>query len=80
MSGTVTGRLVASGWGAAMGYPALVPDPQGDCIPVQLFTSPDLPDHWARLDVFEGSEYRRVPVAVQTADAVITAWIYISAG
>ena len=27
--GTVRGKLVAAGWGATLGYPALILDPQG---------------------------------------------------
>lgn len=78
--GHVTGRLVDAGWGAALGFPGLVLDPQGSPVAVQLFESPDLPEHWARLDAFEGPGYRRVVVPVDTAEGVLEAWIYVIAG
>jgi hypothetical protein len=38
-------------------------------IEVYIFESLDLPDHWSRLDEFEGLGYRRVVVTqVSTAD------------
>ena len=77
--GQVRGTLLATGWGAARGYPALFPDPAGDRVAVQLFESPDLPAHWDRLDDFEGSDYVRVPVEVETADGLVTAWLYAGA-
>ena len=73
--GKVRGTLVQKGWGAALGYPALVPG-DGEEIEVHLFESADLPDHWKRLDDFEGAEYRRVPVQVRTDDGFVEAWIY----
>ena len=78
--GTIRGRLVEEGWGAALGYPALVLDAGGEAVAVHLFTSPDLPAHWARLDAFEGAEYRRSEVMVETAEGVVSAWIYLAAG
>jgi gamma-glutamylcyclotransferase (GGCT)/AIG2-like uncharacterized protein YtfP len=77
--GKVKGRFVARGWGAALGFPALVLSKDGDDIEVQLFQSPDLPDHWERLDAFEGAEYRRTLVQVETAGGLLDAWIYLDA-
>ncbi|MBL8210178.1 MAG: gamma-glutamylcyclotransferase [Bryobacterales bacterium] len=77
--GTVRGRLRNTGWGAAYGYPVLVLDPEGEVIPVQVFESADLPVHWARLDEFEGEEYRRVVTEIVTADGPRLAQIYVSA-
>ena len=57
---TTTGHLVASGWGATIGFPALRWDPSGPAVVVAMLTSPMLPGHWARLDAFEGPEYVRV--------------------
>jgi gamma-glutamylcyclotransferase (GGCT)/AIG2-like uncharacterized protein YtfP len=76
--GKVRGTLVQKGWGAALGYPALVLG-GGDEIEVHLFESVELPDHWARLDDFEGAEYRRVRVQVEMEDGSAEAWIYIDA-
>lgn len=77
--GTIRGRLIETGWGAALGYPALVPDADGEAIAVHLFTSADLPAHWERLDAFEGAEYRRGEIMVETAGGVVPAWIYLAA-
>ena len=41
--GTVRGRLVDAGWGAALGYPGLVLDPRGPVFEVYLFESAELP-------------------------------------
>jgi len=60
-AGWVTGTLTEAGWGATIGYPGLRWMPDADAsVAAQLFTSPDLPGHWARLDAFEGDEYRRI--------------------
>jgi gamma-glutamylcyclotransferase (GGCT)/AIG2-like uncharacterized protein YtfP len=75
-AGTVRGRLTQFGWGAAQGYPGLRLDPEGPEVAVQVFASDDLPAHWARLDVFEGDQYRRVTVEVSTPDGPITAQLY----
>ena len=77
--GSVRGRLIAEGWAATEGYPALFLDPQGVAIEIQLFTSADLPAHWRRLDDFEGPGYSRVPVCVALGDEAIDAWIYAAA-
>ena len=50
--GTVRGRLVEAGWGAKLGYPGLILDPSGHVIDVHIFESPELPNHWPRLDAF----------------------------
>lgn len=75
-AGIVRGRLVASGWGAAQGYPGLHPDPFGPEASVLLFTSDDLPDHWPRLDAFEGAEYERVVIDVDLGTHTVAAHIY----
>jgi gamma-glutamylcyclotransferase (GGCT)/AIG2-like uncharacterized protein YtfP len=77
--GTVRGWLNATGWAAPLGYPALVLDAMGPLVDVQLFESLDLPRHWARLDDFEGDEYRRVVTEVSTADGDVPACIYVVA-
>lgn len=78
-AGTVTGTLVAEGWGAEFGYPAIILDDGGQAIDVQLFESVDLPAHWQRLDAFEGDGYQRVRVDVATDTGTIDAWIYVNA-
>ena len=75
--GTVRGRLVESGWGAEHGYPGLILDPSGQVIEVYIFESSELPDHWLRLDEFEGAGYRRVVTQVRTEDGDLDASIYV---
>jgi gamma-glutamylcyclotransferase (GGCT)/AIG2-like uncharacterized protein YtfP len=66
---SLEGQLVQSGWGAALGYPALVLDEDhADVVCGMLFTSDALEDHWDRLDRFEGHHYQRVDVFVSVAD------------
>lgn len=75
--GSVRGRLVEAGWGAELGYPGLILDPSGQVIEVHLFESPELPNHWPRLDAFEGAGYRRVVTQVSTLDGDLDASIYV---
>ncbi|MEM1276769.1 MAG: gamma-glutamylcyclotransferase [Pseudomonadota bacterium] len=74
--GTVKGTLHQSGWGAAHDCPGVTLDTAGDEIEVHLFTSPDLPEHWDRLDAFEGADYQRSLTRVQTQNGEVDAWIY----
>ncbi len=70
--GWVTGTLAEAGWGAAVGYPALRWSPTGTTrVSAQVFTSPDLPDQWARLDAFEGEEYRRILAPIYDDDGLL---------
>ncbi|MEM7300113.1 MAG: gamma-glutamylcyclotransferase family protein [Pseudomonadota bacterium] len=75
--GTVKGKLLSEGWGSDLGYPGIVLDPDGDPVDVFVFQSADLPDHWERLDAFEGDGYRRVPVTVQTNEGDVEAQMYV---
>ena len=74
---TVTGRLRPEGWGAAMGYPGIVLDEQGDEIQGFLFSSEKLSAHWAALDAFEGDAYERRLTTVKRKDnRTVDAFIY----
>lgn len=76
-AGTVEGTLHESGWGATMGYPGMLWRPGGRRINVEVLKSPELPNHWARLDAFEGEAYVRVLVPVDVATgACVVANIY----
>jgi gamma-glutamylcyclotransferase (GGCT)/AIG2-like uncharacterized protein YtfP len=66
--GEVRGTLIEAGWGAAVGYPGLILTPDGPPIEVHVFESAALPDHWDRLDAFEGPGYARVAVDVSTPE------------
>jgi gamma-glutamylcyclotransferase (GGCT)/AIG2-like uncharacterized protein YtfP len=65
--GVVRGHLADRGWGKGLGFPALRWDPAGDRIPVRLLVSAALPDHWRRIDAFEGEDYCRILVEVRRA-------------
>ena len=76
-SGQVHGRLVEVGWGAALGYPALILDAEGSAIDVKVLESEDLPANWSRLDDFEGPGYERVHTTVHTETGEVDAHIYV---
>lgn len=63
--GTVRGTLHRHGWGATMGFPALIWDPAADAVEVQLLESPALESAWSELDAFEGEAYLRILVPVE---------------
>lgn len=74
---SVTGTLLAQGWGAAIGYPGIVLDERGETVHGQVFSSEALADHWARLDAFEGDGYRRVPTTARLDDGrTVDAYVY----
>ncbi|SFT86748.1 Uncharacterized conserved protein YtfP, gamma-glutamylcyclotransferase (GGCT)/AIG2-like family [Geodermatophilus amargosae] len=75
--GRVHGRLVEAGWGASLGYPALIVDPDGWVIDVDVLESEDLPGQWSRLDDFEGPGYERVLTTVHTAAGELEAHVYV---
>jgi gamma-glutamylcyclotransferase (GGCT)/AIG2-like uncharacterized protein YtfP len=77
LKGNVDGMLLDAGWGASLGYPALVLDPTGSAIGVDVFESIDLPAHWERLDTFEGPGYERVMTTVHTPTGDVDAFIYV---
>jgi gamma-glutamylcyclotransferase (GGCT)/AIG2-like uncharacterized protein YtfP len=77
LAGHVYGTLVDAGWGAGLGYPALILDPDGSAIDVRVFESVDLTAHWSRLDEFEGPGYQRVVTTVRTPTGDLKASIYV---
>lgn len=75
--GTVRGEMHQAGWGAAMGYPAIVLDENGSEVEGFVFTSENLAGHWEALDEFEGEAYRRVLTKVTLKDgSTVDAYIY----
>ena len=79
LTGRLRGTLVEAGWGATLGYPALMLDGDGPVLDVAVFESQALPQHWDRLDAFEGPGYRRVTLEVATAEGALPASIYVLA-
>jgi gamma-glutamylcyclotransferase (GGCT)/AIG2-like uncharacterized protein YtfP len=61
VDGTVTGVLSMQGQ-----YPAFTWTADGPSVAVKVLISAELPNHWQRIDAFEGSQYVRqiVPVEV----------------
>lgn len=74
---TIRGKLYPEGWGAALGFPAIVLDNEGDEIEGFVFSSPGLEAFWPELDAFEGEAYERIGAEVRLADGtVISAYVY----
>ena len=74
---TVNGTLHPEGWGATVGYPAVIPDEQGGEVAGFLFSSENLSDHWAALDEFEGEAYERLLTKVKLKDgSTVDAYVY----
>ena len=72
------GHLKLCGWGAEIGYPAIVLDEEGVDVSGFVFTSDNLARHWNELDDFEGDEYERVIVEVHMDDhRLIEAHVYV---
>jgi len=75
---SVRGTLHPESWGAALGYPGIVLDPEGETVEGHLFISDQLPSHWARLDAFEGDGYERVLTRAKTGTGSMKdAYIYV---
>jgi gamma-glutamylcyclotransferase (GGCT)/AIG2-like uncharacterized protein YtfP len=79
MKGTVRGQLLQEGWGAELGYPGIVRTSGGSTVDVLIFETSHLPDHWTKLDEFEGSGYRRTITKVSTTEGDLLASIYVLA-
>ena len=76
--GSVRGVLHNEGWGATMGYPALILDENGERVQGYVFSSDKLSAHWAGLDEFEGEAYERVLTTVELQDkTTLEAFIYV---
>ena len=76
LRGTIRGKLVEDGWGATHGCPGIHLDPAGEEVEAHIFESLDLPQHWARLDEFEGEGYARTMVQVETEEGAMACSIY----
>ena len=74
---SVRGTLISEGWGATLGYPAIVLDELGDEVNGFLFSSDRLSEHWAKLDEFEGDAYERVLTMAMLSDkSMVEAYVY----
>lgn len=74
---TIRGKLYPNGWGATLGYPAVIPDNDGEIVKGLLFSSDELAQHWQRIDDFEGDGYLRTEVEITLEnDEKLTAFVY----
>ncbi|MGB0833451.1 MAG: gamma-glutamylcyclotransferase family protein [Psychrobium sp.] len=74
---SVKGFLKQEGWGAAMGYPAIELDDNGDEVIGFVFESANLAENWQVLDEFEGEAYKRIKQQVMLANGKqVDAYIY----
>lgn len=71
------GELLPNGFGASLGYPALIPADDGQKVQGFIFTSDEMTNHWDKLDDFEGEGYDRVIITayLETGESV-TAYVY----
>ena len=69
---SVRGNRHNIGWGVHKGHPGFIPDEDGEIVNGLLFISDDLPANWARLDKFEGADYKRIPVKATLENGDIT--------
>lgn len=77
LKASVRGQLYPEGWGATLGYPALVLSDDGDEIEGHLFLSDQLAGFWDYLDDFEGDGYQRRLVTVRCEDGSdVEAYVY----
>ncbi len=80
LKASVRGRLINSGWGAELGYPALSLSDKSTVVEGHVFISDNLSQHWKTLDSFEGAGYERVTTQVELSDqSVISAFVYVVA-
>ncbi len=73
---TIRGHRFTTTWLVGAPYPGFIADPSAEPMPVQLIASPELPDHWDRLDAFEGPGYNRRVVEAQTDDGPVEVSVY----
>ena len=74
---SVKGKRLNVTWGPAAGYPGVFLHNSDGEVQGLVFTSEDLPAHWARLDAFEGEGYTRTITTATLQDgSTVEAYIY----
>ena len=68
--GYVEGDWYDSGWAKGIGYPGFRWRSGGSRVDVQVLHAPSLPNHWPRLDDFEGEDYHRILVPVYSLSGI----------
>jgi len=75
----IRGHRFTARWRDTPGYPGFRPDPGGPVVEALILVADELPEHWDRLDGFEGPGYRRVEIDVfdrAGVQALGRAWVY----
>lgn len=74
---TIRGKLYQNGWGATLGFPAVIPSEDGEIVKGLVFSSDELVEHWQRIDAFEGEGYLRSEVeTILENGEKLTAFVY----
>lgn len=73
--GRVRGTRIDADPAAGRPYPVFVPRGSG-VVDVLVFESPELERHLARIDAFEGEDYRRIVIDCEIDGAVVPCFIY----
>lgn len=71
LPGTISGNLTE-----VHGCPMFRWSVQGNKVPVEMLLADELPSHWDRLDRFEGADYQRILVPVETSKGLVVANLY----
>lgn len=74
---SVHGTVYRVEWGPASGYPGILLNQDDAEVSGLIFTSDNLPEHWQRIDAFEGDGYTRVlTTAKLESGSAVQAYIY----
>jgi hypothetical protein len=71
LPGTISGNLTED-----HGCPMFRWSVQGNKVPVEMLLADELPNHWDRLDRFEGADYQRILVPIETSKGLVVANLY----
>ncbi|MEM7498837.1 MAG: gamma-glutamylcyclotransferase family protein [Pseudomonadota bacterium] len=78
--GFLQGRTRAARRGRWTGFAGFEPLPGGPYLPAFLLEAEALPDHWARLDAFEGEAFQRITVGFRLPEGTtLPAQVYVLA-
>jgi hypothetical protein len=74
---TVRGELIEAGSAPGVYYPRIILDEDGGDVDGFLFISENLPNHWDKLDRYEGDDYQRVVTNVTLENgSIVEACMY----
>ncbi len=77
-SAHLQGNLINPNWRTEGGYPSFELNQNADWVQGMIFSSDHLPDHWSRLDAFEGQGYVRSAAIAKTRDnQLVEVFVYV---